>query len=62
MSTDRAAFITANTVVQSLELLPEITLHLAAEEMPIWRMNDEEGEAASVPCLARGAGIGPLPS
>ncbi len=50
MSTDRAAFIAANTVVQSPELLPEIKLHLAAEEMPIRRMNDEERETAGVPC------------
>jgi len=49
VSTDRAAFIVANTVVQRTELLPEIQLHLASEEMPIWQMNDEEREAAGVP-------------
>jgi predicted nicotinamide N-methyase len=46
---DRAAFIAANTVVQSPELLPEIRLHLASEDMPIWQMEDEEREAAGVP-------------
>jgi len=49
VSTDRASFIAANTVVRSPELLPEIRLHLASEEMPIWQMNDEEREAAGVP-------------
>ncbi|MDP6691651.1 MAG: 50S ribosomal protein L11 methyltransferase [Alphaproteobacteria bacterium] len=44
-----AAFIVANTVVQSTALLPEIKLRLASEDMPIWQMNDEEREAAGVP-------------
>lgn len=49
MNADRAAFIAANTVVQSPELLPEIKLHLASDDMPIWQMSDEEREAAGVP-------------
>lgn len=49
MSTDRAAFIAANTAVQSTALLPEIRLHLASEAMPIWQMTDEERAAAGLP-------------
>ncbi len=47
--TERAAFIAANTQVQSIALLPEIRLHLASEAMPIWQMSDEERAAAGLP-------------
>lgn len=46
---DRAAFIVANTEIQSTKLVPEIRLRLASENMAIWRMNDEQREAAGVP-------------
>lgn len=46
---DRAAFIAANTEIQSTRLVPEIRLRLASENMAIWRMNDEQREAAGVP-------------
>jgi predicted nicotinamide N-methyase len=46
---DPAAFIAANTEIQSTQLLPEIRLHLASENMAIWQMNDEERSAAGVP-------------
>jgi len=43
------AFIAANTEIQTTRLLPEIRLHLASENMAIWRMSDEERSAAGVP-------------
>ena len=46
---DRAAFIAANTENQSTRLVPEICLRLASENMAIWRINDEQREAAGVP-------------
>ncbi len=49
MNAERVAFIAANTEVQSPQLLPEIRLHLASENMAIWQMTDEEREAAGVP-------------
>lgn len=49
VNNDRAAFIAANTEIQSPRLLPEIRLHLASENMAIWQMNDEQREAAGVP-------------
>jgi predicted nicotinamide N-methyase len=45
----RTDFIVANTTVQRTELLPEIQLHLASEDMPIWQMDAAAREAAGVP-------------
>ena len=39
---DRAAFIAANTRLQSPPHTPEIQLHLADEVTPIWRLTEEE--------------------
>jgi predicted nicotinamide N-methyase len=35
---DPAAFIAANTEIRTTRLSPEIRLHLASENMAIWRM------------------------
>lgn len=39
---DRAAFITSHTVLQAVPHAPEISLWLADEITPIWRMTEEE--------------------
>ncbi len=39
---DKAAFIRANTRVLSVPLVPEISLHLAEESIPIWESTEEE--------------------
>ncbi|MGE4246823.1 MAG: methyltransferase [Parvibaculaceae bacterium] len=39
---DREAFIRANTKVLPVPLVPEISLHLAEESLPIWRKTEEE--------------------
>lgn len=39
---DRQAFIRANTLAQAPPLVPEISLFLAAEIVPIWRSTEEE--------------------
>lgn len=49
MNEGRAAFIAANTEIQSLDLLPEIQLHLASENMAIWQMSEAERATAGVP-------------
>jgi predicted nicotinamide N-methyase len=45
----RRAFILANTMPLSPPLVPEITLRLAEESLPIWRKSEEELEQANVP-------------
>jgi len=35
------AFIRANTVLASASIVPEITLHLATEETPLWHLTEE---------------------
>ena len=40
--TDSAAFITANTRLQPVPHAPEISLWLADEVTPIWRLTEEE--------------------
>lgn len=42
MITDPAAFIAANTRLQPVPHAPEISLHLADEVTPIWRLTEEE--------------------
>jgi predicted nicotinamide N-methyase len=49
MSMDQAAFIAANTEIQSTALLPEIRLHLASEDMALWQMSDEDRMAEDLP-------------
>ncbi|WP_421693636.1 class I SAM-dependent methyltransferase [Aestuariivirga sp.] len=39
---DRAAFIRANTSVMTPPLVPEVSLHLAHEAVPLWQKTEEE--------------------
>jgi len=39
---DRAAFIHANTRLRPVPLVPEISLHLADEAVPLWEKTEEE--------------------
>jgi len=43
------AFIRANTKLLATPLVPEITLHLAEESLPIWRKTEEELGEINVP-------------
>lgn len=50
--TDKAAvasFIRANTCLLAPPLVPEITLHLAAESVPIWQKTEEELGEMNIP-------------
>jgi predicted nicotinamide N-methyase len=47
--TDAVDFIRANTALIAPPLVPEITLHLATEVVPLWRKTEEELEAEGVP-------------
>ena len=49
MIADGRAFILANTRPQAPPHVPELTLHLADEITPIWRMTEEALEAIGVP-------------
>lgn len=40
--TDRDAFIRANTRLRAVPLTPEISLHLADEAVPLWKMTEDE--------------------
>lgn len=42
-------FILANTALVAPPLVPEITLHLATEVVPLWRKTEEQLEAEGVP-------------
>ena len=46
---DPAAFIAANTVVDSPPLVPEIKLRLASEMVPLWHLTESELEATGLP-------------
>jgi predicted nicotinamide N-methyase len=47
---DKTAFIRANTRLHPVPLVPEITLHLADEAVPLWHKTEEEiGEAGLPP-------------
>jgi predicted nicotinamide N-methyase len=46
---DPAEFIRANTGLLPVPLVPEISLHLAEESLPIWRKTEEELGAMNVP-------------
>lgn len=45
----KADFIRTNTALIAPPLVPEITLHLATEVVPLWRKTEEELEAEGVP-------------
>lgn len=48
--TDPAAFIRANTRLRPVPLVPEISLHVADEAVPLWHKTEEElGEAGLPP-------------
>lgn len=49
MSTDRTAFIRANTRLRAVPLAPEIALHVADEAVPLWHKTEEELGAAGLP-------------
>ena len=46
---DAAAFIRANTAREAPPLVPEVTLHLATELVPIWRATEEDLEKMGLP-------------
>ncbi len=46
---DPAGFVRANTEVQAPRLLPELSLHLASEMMPLWHSTEEELAEQGVP-------------
>jgi predicted nicotinamide N-methyase len=46
---DPAAFIRANTVLLAPPLVPEVTLHLAHEALPLWEKTEEELGALGLP-------------
>ena len=47
--TDPAQFIPANTVVASASLIPEISLHLATEVVPLWQATESMMETIGLP-------------
>ncbi|MBV9549382.1 MAG: methyltransferase [Alphaproteobacteria bacterium] len=47
--TDKDAFVLANTVAVAPPLVPEITLRLAAEVVPLWQKTEEELAELGVP-------------
>lgn len=46
---EKRRFILANTVAMAPPLVPEITLHLAHEALPLWRKTEDELEEAGLP-------------
>lgn len=48
-TTDRTAFIQANTRLLTPPLVPEIKLHLAEESVPLWEKTEEELGEMNVP-------------
>jgi len=49
MIPDRKAFIRANTRLKPVAHVPEISLHVAEESVPIWRKTEEELDAMGLP-------------
>ena len=47
--TDPSSFIRANTALVSPPLVPEISLHLATEVVPLWQLTEEELSLQGVP-------------
>lgn len=39
---DRTAFILANTRLRPVPLVPEISLHIADEAVPLWQKTEED--------------------
>ncbi len=46
---DPAAFVRANTMLESPRLLPELKLHVASEVVPLWEATQEELTAQGLP-------------
>ena len=46
---ERRAFVLRHTSLQSIPHAPELTLHLADEVEPIWRLTEEELQAVGLP-------------
>lgn len=46
---DRAALIRSQTVIASVPLLPELTLHLITEACPLWRASEADAAALGLP-------------
>ena len=49
MIADRKAFIRANTRLKPVPLVPEISLYVADEAVPIWQKTEEELDAMGLP-------------
>ena len=49
MIPDRKAFIRANTRLKPVPHVPEISLHVADESVPIWQKTEEELDAMGLP-------------
>jgi predicted nicotinamide N-methyase len=49
MISDRKAFIRANTRLKPVPHVPEISLHVAEESVPIWQKTEEELDAMGLP-------------
>src|SRR5882762_5948361 len=49
MIADRKAFIRANTRLTPVPLVPEISLHVADESVPIWQKTEEELATIGLP-------------
>src|SRR3984893_3040807 len=49
MIADRKALIRANTRLKPVPLVPEISLHVADESVPIWQKTEEELDAIGLP-------------
>jgi len=49
MIPDRKAFIRANTRLKPVPHVPEISLHVAEESVPIWQKTEEELDAMGLP-------------
>jgi predicted nicotinamide N-methyase len=45
----RRAFIVANTQLQAPPLTPELTLHMADEVTPLWKLTEQLGEESGLP-------------
>lgn len=46
---DAARFVSENTTLLTAPLVPEITLHLASEVLPLWQMTEAELDATGLP-------------
>jgi predicted nicotinamide N-methyase len=46
---DRVAFVRANTQLRAVPLVPEISLHIADEAVPLWKKTEEQMIESGVP-------------